>query len=65
MSGTKILWGQLLVVGAVVLTFLWSATEWVAWRLGFQVQLGHPWFEIHHWSIYGKRCSEALLPLFG
>jgi type IV secretion system protein VirD4 len=45
MSATKILWGQVLLVSAVVLAFLWAATEWTAWKLGFQTQLGHPWFE--------------------
>ena len=44
MSATKILWGQMLLVGAVVLAFLWAATEWTAWELGFQAQLGPPWF---------------------
>ena len=46
MNATKILWGQVLAVGAVVLAFLWGATQWVAWRLAFQPQLGHPWFSI-------------------
>ena len=39
MSATKILWGELLFVSAVALAFLWVATEWTAWRLGFQPQL--------------------------
>jgi type IV secretion system protein VirD4 len=43
MSGTKILWGQLFLVFAIVLTAMWGATEWTAWRLGFQSQLGTPW----------------------
>ena len=42
MSGTKILWGQIALVGLVVLLFLWGATQWTAWRLGFQPQLGAP-----------------------
>jgi len=45
MNATKILWGQVLLVSAVVLAFIWGATEWVAWRLAFQPQLGRPWFE--------------------
>ena len=40
MKGTKILRGQVLLVGAVVLTFIWTATEWTAWRLAFQPELG-------------------------
>ena len=45
MNATKILWGQVLLVSIVVLAFVWGATEWVAWRLAFQAQLGRPWFE--------------------
>jgi hypothetical protein len=36
---TKILWGQIVVVFATVLATLWAATQWTAWRLGFQPQL--------------------------
>ena len=46
MSATKILWGQLIVVGLIVLAFVWAATQWTAWRLGYQPQLGAPWFEL-------------------
>ena len=52
MLGTKILWEQILIVFTIVLTTTWAATEWTAWRLGFQAQLGAPWFEIWGWPIY-------------
>lgn len=52
MNGTKILWGQILLVSFVVLAFVWMATEWTAWRLGFQSQLGMPWFELFGWPVY-------------
>src|SRR4051794_28099430 len=52
MSATRILWGQLLFVSVVVLAFLWAATEWTAWRLGFQPQLGPAWFVIGRWPVY-------------
>jgi len=52
MNATKILWGQIFLVSLVVLTFVWTATEWTAWRLGFQPQLGHPWFELLGWPVY-------------
>jgi type IV secretion system protein VirD4 len=52
MSGTKILWGQIIVVGLIVLTAVWCATQWTAWRLGFQPQLGAPWFHLTGWPIY-------------
>ena len=29
-----------------MLTTTWSATQWTAWRLGFQAQLGTPWFDL-------------------
>lgn len=32
MSATKILWGQVLTVFAIVLVTTWTATEWTAWR---------------------------------
>ena len=46
MSATKILWGQILIVFLIVLATTWAATQWTAWRLGFQPQLGPPWFEL-------------------
>jgi len=46
MSATKILWGQIVVVFLIVLITTWSATEWTAWQLGFQPQLGNPWFRL-------------------
>jgi type IV secretion system protein VirD4 len=42
MSGTRVLWGQVAIVLSIVLTAIWCATEWTAWRLGFQAQLGSP-----------------------
>jgi len=42
MTATKILWGQVIVVFLIVLAAVWGATQWVAWRLGYQAQLGHP-----------------------
>jgi type IV secretion system protein VirD4 len=44
MPATKILWSQILAVFAIVLGAVWSATQWVAWRLAFQPELGRPWF---------------------
>ena len=52
MRGGRILWGQIAVVFTIVLVTTWGATEWVAWRLGFQPQLGAPWFEILGWPVY-------------
>lgn len=52
MSATKILWGQILLVFAIVLATTWGATQFVAWRLGFQDQLGPPWFLLGPWPVY-------------
>ena len=52
MRGGRILWGQIAVVFTIVLTMTWAATQWTAWRLGFQAQLGEPWFELVGWPVY-------------
>ncbi|MCK1452432.1 conjugal transfer protein TraG [Bradyrhizobium sp. 35] len=52
MSGTKILWGQVIVVGLIVLLAIWGATEWTAWRLAWQPELGRPWFELAAFKVY-------------
>ncbi|WP_019960588.1 conjugal transfer protein TraG [Woodsholea maritima] len=49
---TAILWGQIIIVSAVALLFVWAATQWTAWRLGFQPQLGAPMTELFGWPIY-------------
>jgi type IV secretion system protein VirD4 len=51
-STTRILWGQIATVFLVVLVTNWAATEYVAWRLGFQAQLGLPWFTMLGWPVY-------------
>ncbi|SDD06508.1 type IV secretion system protein VirD4 [Bradyrhizobium brasilense] len=52
MSAAKILWGQILTVFAIVLVTTWGATEWVAWRLAFQPELGHPCFRLLGFPFY-------------
>jgi len=52
MTGTKILWGQMLGALAMVLLGCWAATEWTAWRLGFQPALGLPWVRIGAAPVY-------------
>ena len=46
MRGGRILWGQIIVVFIIVLVMVWTSTQWVAFRLGFQPQLGNPWFDV-------------------
>jgi type IV secretion system protein VirD4 len=52
LTATKILWGQITVVFLIVLCTTWGATQWTAWCLGFQPQLGAPWFEIAGMPFY-------------
>jgi type IV secretion system protein VirD4 len=52
LTATKLLWGQILAVLLIVLATLWIATEWTALQLGFQPQLGPPWFELAGTPVY-------------
>jgi type IV secretion system protein VirD4 len=52
MSSTKILWGPILTVFLIVLATIWGATQYVAWSLGFQPQLGEPWFMFADRPVY-------------
>lgn len=44
MIPTKLLIGQILIVFAIVIAGVWAATQWAAAELGYQAQLGTPWF---------------------
>jgi type IV secretion system protein VirD4 len=44
MSSTRVLWSQICAALGIVLVTMWAATQWVAWKLGFQPRLGPPWF---------------------
>jgi type IV secretion system protein VirD4 len=52
LSAAKILWGQILIVSLVVLAAIWGATQWTAWRLGHQSQLGGPWLSLGGMPVY-------------
>jgi type IV secretion system protein VirD4 len=52
MSATKILWGQIIAVFSVVLLGIWTATQWTAAALGYQPQLGEPWFVLAGYPVY-------------
>ncbi|MEL6800515.1 MAG: conjugal transfer protein TraG [Pseudomonadota bacterium] len=49
---TAIIWSQILIVSLVVLIFLWAATQWVAFRLRHQSQLGEPLVDLFGWPVY-------------
>jgi type IV secretion system protein VirD4 len=52
LPATKILWGSITVVFTVVLAAMSSATQWTAWCLGYQPQLGQPWGHIGGIPLY-------------
>jgi len=52
MTPTKLLFGQILIVFAIVLLGIWFATQWAALRLGYQPELGPPSFRISGMPIY-------------
>lgn len=52
MSATKILWGQIIIVGLVALTCVWGATQWTAAALAYQPELGRPWLWFAGHPIY-------------
>jgi type IV secretion system protein VirD4 len=58
MVPTGVLIGQITMVFATVLLGLWSATQWTAAALGYQMRLGAPWFDLlgtpiyHPWRLF-------------
>ena len=58
MSATKILWGQVLVVFAIVLGAVWGATQWTAQALAYQPQLGPPWFVVQGCLLYTSDAAD-------
>jgi type IV secretion system protein VirD4 len=52
MTPTKLLIGQILVVLAIMVLGLWAATQWAASMLGYQPELGIPWFELGGLPLY-------------
>lgn len=53
MSGSRILWGQLCLCFLIVIMAWSAATQWVAWRLAFQPELGPPWTVVAgRWPLY-------------
>ncbi|ACM32781.1 TRAG family protein [[Acidovorax] ebreus TPSY] len=58
MQGTNVLFGQIAVVFGIVIAGVWSATQWTAAALGYQLRLGSPWFDLlgtpiyHPWKLF-------------
>jgi len=59
MTPTKLLIGQILVVFAIVIAGIWTATQWTAAQLAYQAELGNPWFMAfgrpvyRPWALFG------------
>jgi len=49
---TKFLVGQIAIVFAVAIGGIWVATQWAAWKLGYQSELGPAWFDFLHYQVY-------------
>lgn len=52
MTPTKLLIGQILVVFAIIIAGVWFSTQWTAWSLGYQAQLGAPWAVVFGVPVY-------------
>ena len=52
MNATKILWGQVITVFAIILAAIWTATQWTAHALAYQPELGRPWFWLAGFPVY-------------
>jgi type IV secretion system protein VirD4 len=52
MTPTKLLIGQILIVLCVVVAGTWAATQLAAHDLGYQAELGAPWFELLSLPVY-------------
>jgi type IV secretion system protein VirD4 len=48
-----VLFGQVLTVFGIVIAGVWSATQWTAASLGYQLRLGTPWFDLFGTPVYG------------
>src|SRR5215469_6839870 len=52
MTPTKFLYGQILVVFAIVVLGVWFSTQWTAAQLSYHWRLGSPWFFVHTYPVY-------------
>lgn len=52
MKPTSFLIGQAAIVTGTITGTLWASTQWTAYKFGYQMGLGEPWFSISDSSIY-------------
>ena len=60
MPATKILWGQILVVFAIVLATIWAATQWIAWRLDVKMDDVEIIGALAHLPQHGERAAKMI-----
>ena len=51
-QASNVLYGQVVTTVSVVLASVWIATQSAASSLGFDQQLGRPWFELRGYPVY-------------
>lgn len=64
MTPTKLLIGQIFVVFAIVIAGVRASTRWAAAMLGYQAQLGPPWFELLGMSVYRPPADICMVVSF-
>lgn len=52
MQVSGVLFGQMVTVFGIVIAGVWSATQWTAASLGYQLRLGTPWFDLFGTPVY-------------
>ena len=52
MQAQGVLFGQIAAVFGIVIAGVWSATQWTAAALGYQLRLGSPWFDLYGTPVY-------------
>lgn len=52
MQAQGVLFGQIAVVFSIVIAGVWSATQWTAAALAYQLRLGLPWFDFFGTPVY-------------
>lgn len=55
MTPTKLLVGQIIIVFVIAILGVWASTQWTAKLLGYQMELGKPWFWFGGEPIYHPR----------
>jgi type IV secretion system protein VirD4 len=59
MTPTRLLIGQILMVFAIMTLGVWAATQWAAFMLAYQPELGPRWFELGQFPVY-RPCALFL-----